>query len=112
MKQAIVTGGRDYDDWDTIQEVLNFHQPDVVIQGGASGADKLAKYWAELNQKGFITVIADWQKHGRAAGPIRNRLMLENYPHAFVIAFPGGRGTADCVRTANELNRIVFQVHK
>ena len=112
MKQVIVTGGRDYIDWDKIKSVLDFHQPDMVIQGGASGADKLAKEWAKLNLKDFVTIEADWQKHGRAAGPIRNRLMLDSYPDAFVIAFPGGRGTADCVRTANELNRIIFQVHK
>jgi hypothetical protein len=37
---------------------------------------------------------ADGKKHGRAAGPIRNQKMPEEKPE-LVVAFPGGRGTAD-----------------
>ncbi|HWY35733.1 MAG TPA: DUF2493 domain-containing protein [Nitrosopumilaceae archaeon] len=112
MKQVIVTGGRDYNDWATVKSVLDFHQPDVVIQGGAKGADRLARVWAMTKGIEPITVDAEWTKHGRAAGPIRNREMLDKYPNAFVIAFPGDRGTADCVRAATERNRIIFEVYK
>ena len=43
---------------------------------------------------------ADWKVRGRAAGHIRNQQMLdEGRPH-LVVAFPGGRGTADMVRRA------------
>jgi hypothetical protein len=59
MKQIIVTGGRDYDDWSMLQDVLNFISPDEVIQGGASGADRMAKEWTEFNKKKAITVEAD-----------------------------------------------------
>jgi hypothetical protein len=112
MKQIIVTGGRDYSDRETLRAVLNFLNPDLVIQGGASGADRLAKIWAESNGKIFMTVEADWSKHGKAAGPMRNREMLRIYPDAVVVAFPGGSGTANCVKTALELNRTVLQVRK
>ena len=112
MKTVIVTGGRDYDDWAMLQEVLNFINPDVVVQGGAWGADQMAVDWAEYNKKEFLTFNADRNKHGRAAGPIRNKEMLQANPKAVVVAFPGGAGTANCVRTAVELNMIVLQVHK
>lgn len=112
MKQVIVTGGRDYDDWSMLQDVLRLIDPDMVIQGGASGADKMAEEWATLNKKECITVHADWNKHGRAAGPIRNREMLDSFPLAITIAFPGGKGTADCVKASYERNRIILQVHK
>lgn len=47
---------------------------------------------------------ADWEAHGKAAGPIRNRNMLTgasgedgtNDTADLLIVFPGGRGTADC----------------
>ena len=42
---------------------------------------------------------ADWTKHGKAAGPIRNQKMLDECPD-LVVAFPGGKGTADMVRRA------------
>lgn len=109
MKQVIVTGGRNYEDGVMVQEVLDFLSPDLVIQGGASGADKLAKEWAEENATS-ITIEADWTNHGRAAGPIRNREMLISYPEAIVVAFPGGAGTENCIKTALGLNRIIFRV--
>lgn len=52
---------------------------------------------------------ADWQKHGRAAGPIRNRNMLLKEMPDVVVAFPepNGKGTQDCIRQSLELNRDV-----
>lgn len=43
---------------------------------------------------------ADWSKDGRKAGPVRNSVMLSVGKPDLVIAFPGGRGTADMVRKA------------
>ena len=47
-----------------------------------------------------IEVRADWEKHGKAAGAIRNQQMLDDYHPDAVIAFPGGRGTADMIKRA------------
>jgi hypothetical protein len=112
MKEVIVTGGRDYSDKVTLNSVLDLIDPDVVIQGGASGADKLAKEWAESHEKTCFTHEADWNRHGKAAGPIRNREMLKEYSSATVVAFRGGKGTADCVMAALQKDMIVLQVHK
>jgi hypothetical protein len=43
---------------------------------------------------------ADWNKYGKAAGPIRNAQMAK-YADA-VILFPGGRGTANMRKLAKE----------
>lgn len=108
-KFVIVTGGRDYADHSMITDVLNFLSPHTVIQGGASGADKLADEWAsEFAQS--ITFKADWNKHGKAAGPIRNAQMLDAYPHAVVVAFKGGDGTEGCIKLAKQRNMIVLRV--
>ena len=112
MKEIIVTGGRDYSDWNRVQEVLNLFEIDLIIQGGANGADYLATKYAKFYGRKWKTVAADWDLHGRAAGPIRNKEMLTAYPNAVIVAFPGGAGTADCVRQANALKRIVLTVNK
>lgn len=112
MKEVIVTGGRDYDDYIMVEEVLEFLQPDVIIQGGATGADGLARIWADENGVECFTFEADWEKHGKSAGPIRNKEMITQKSNAIVVAFPGGKGTENCVKTAVGLNRIVLRVEK
>jgi hypothetical protein len=47
---------------------------------------------------------------GAAAGPVRNRQMLDIYPEATVIAFPGGRGTKDMVDEARRRGRHVVVI--
>lgn len=108
--EVIVTGGRDYDDLIMVQDVLGQFNISLLIQGGASGADELALWYAKDNNIEHKTYKADWNKHGKAAGPFRNSEMLVSHPNAIVIAFPGGRGTENCVNQAISLNRLVFKV--
>lgn len=49
--------------------------PWVVVSGGAPGADALGERWADLNGYGVRRFDADWDRHGRAAGPVRNTKM-------------------------------------
>lgn len=48
-----------------------------IISGSADGIDEAGEEWAELN--GFHTCyfVPNWGDHGKAAGPIRNRLMAK-----------------------------------
>src|SRR5216684_4086692 len=71
-----------------------------IDAGGATGADQFAMEWAATKPEIKRYVChADWETHGRAAGPIRNEKMLTWKPD-LVVAFPGGVGTADMVRRA------------
>lgn len=103
--KVIVCGGRDYSDGAAVFAALDQahkHKPiSMVIHGGAQGADYLAGKWAYA--RGIISarVEALWDAHGKAAGPRRNRAMLQLFPEG-VIAFPGGRGTADMIAAARE----------
>ncbi len=80
-------------------------QPDrerVIIHGGATGADNLATRYATEHGCEVRIFAARWDLHGRSAGPRRNLWMLaQGKPH-IVIAFPGGRGTADMVHKAQQ----------
>lgn len=118
MSTVIVTGGRDFDDDELLWRVLNtLHQEQpitVLVHGDAKGADAMAKQWAESRMPHVHTrsYPAEWGKHGRAAGPLRNQKMIDDEraagPVRCVVAFPGGRGTADCVRRAEAAGLTVI----
>jgi hypothetical protein len=97
-----VCGGRDYSDWVAADAVICEVAPELVIQGGASGADGLARRWAEERGIPCMTFPAAWDCYGVRAGPIRNKWMLEFGEPDLVLAFRGGAGTRDMVRQAEE----------
>lgn len=104
MIAVIVCGGRNYADYNAVAAFLDVVRESRgelhIIQGGASGADRLAYSWARARRQTVTTVWADWDKHGKSAGPIRNQRMLDDFKPELVVAFPGGRGTADMVERA------------
>lgn len=104
-QRVLVCGGRDYPDRRRVCEILDTaHAANpiiLLIAGGANGADALAVDWARMRGVPYKTFPAEWERLGLAAGPMRNQQMLdEGKPH-MVIAFPGGRGTADMIKKAN-----------
>lgn len=100
--RVLVCGGRDYRDARHLYRVLDrlSPKPSIIIHGDYSGADELAKKWARLRGVGDAPFPANWAKHGRAAGPLRNQQMIDEGVPDLVVAFPGGTGTADMVRRA------------
>lgn len=102
--RVIICGGRDFNEAESAWRGLDLLDHDMkiltVIEGGATGADRIGRGWAVARNKNVITVCADWDAHGRAAGPIRNQRMLDEYKPDAVLFFPGGRGTTDMVRRA------------
>lgn len=102
--KILVCGGRDFDDRGLLEEELTYlmceHEITAIIHGAARGADSLAGEFARDYLIQEIRFPADWKKDGKAAGPIRNQRMLDEGKPDFVVAFPGGTGTADMVKRA------------
>jgi hypothetical protein len=73
----------------------------LVITGGARGADTMAHDWALSRGIPTEVYMAEWERLGRKAGPLRNQRMLQEGKPNLVVAFPGGRGTANMVSQAN-----------
>lgn len=102
----LICGGRDFVDRAMFDEVMSAlidlrGCPSRIVEGGAKGADRLAAEWGDRMGLSVAELRADWKAYGRSAGTIRNEKMLrEQKPHA-VVAFPGGKGTADMVRRAH-----------
>lgn len=115
MMRVLVCGGRDYADRAKLNEVLDEIGSTVkwdifIIEGEASGADTLAREWAKSRGMGLGRYPADWNKHGKAAGPIRNKQMLDEGEPDLVVAFPGGRGTANMIEQAERAGVPVRKV--
>lgn len=114
MTRVLVCGGRNYGDKDRVFAVLDtYHNEagiDVLIEGGARGADQLASRWAVNRGVDGECYEADWENHGSFAGPMRNTRMLNEGKPDLVIAFPGGRGTADMVKKARRAGVQVVEI--
>ena len=112
--RVLVCGGRDYSDaqreWAVLDKLHAESGIDVIIEGGANGADKHARTWALLNRLALETFEADWENQGSFAGPMRNTRMLAEGKPDLVVAFPGRRGTADMVRKARKAGVQVVEI--
>lgn len=104
MTRVLVCGGRDYLDKEEAFRVLDALDMQrgisCIIHGAARGADTLADNWAFKRSVETEAYPADWTKHGKSAGPIRNQEMLAASAPDVVLAFPGGRGTSHMVSIA------------
>lgn len=113
--KVLVCGGRAFDDWHllntTLQEQVNpWEGEKIIIEGGAIGADFLSRAWAKYMHIPFEEYKADWKKDGKSAGAIRNQRMLDEGKPDLVIAFPGGKGTADMVSRATKAGISVREI--
>jgi hypothetical protein len=115
--RIVVSGDRDWSDEETVAEVLEYclliaeesGEELEVIHGNqgkkdGTGLDKMAGRIAKNLGAKVTAVPAEWDRYPRgAAGPIRNKKMLDMDP-SFLIAFhadlKSSRGTKNCVKEA------------
>jgi hypothetical protein len=112
--KIIVCGGRNYADAEAVDAALGKlgrkYPVLFIAHGGAAGADSLAGAWAA--KWGIPTEVyrADWNQHGRSAGPLRNQKMLDDFRPDGVVAFTGGAGTRHMVSIARAAGVPVWEV--
>jgi hypothetical protein len=98
---VLVTGGRDWFEWGLLEAKLSELKPTVIIQGGARGADQMARQYA--NSRGIYLITYHYLKqHDKRGGPMRNMFMLDDSRPHICVACPGGTGTASCVTLAKQ----------
>lgn len=114
MKLAIV-GSRDFNDYQLMSEFVlskfDLSNIDAIVSGGAKGADALAERFAQEHQLTIIVKEPDWKKYGRAAGPIRNKLIIEEADA--VVAFPSSasKGTLNSMELAKRMGKRLEVLH-
>lgn len=93
-----VTGGRDYKDrarvWWALDAAHSLRAISVLVHGDCRGVDHHSRDWAIDRGVPHEPHPADWNGHGKGAGPRRNQAMVDTGLQG-LIAFPGGDGTAD-----------------
>lgn len=113
--RVLVCGGREFDSreavFSTLDHLHSIHGFTEVYHGAARGADRLVGAWARERGITCKPMAADWQNHGKAAGPIRNNAMLKQFRPDAVISFPGGDGTKHMVQIAVRANLPVVTYH-
>ena len=119
---VLVCGGRKYSDAARVASVLGkIHGKTPItriVHGNAGevdpvllrdvGADRLAGIWAVARGIDVHPYPAHWDRFGKAAGPMRNQEMVDAERPQLVVAFPGGKGTADMIARAQR-SRVPVQ---
>ena len=115
MTRVIIAGSRQFNDYklmlNTLDEfgvhLINTIDPVEIISGHAPGADTLGEKFAKAYGYPLKIFPAEWNKYGKAAGPIRNEKMAKYASGAdrgILIAFPVGesRGTRNMIKLAEQ----------
>ncbi len=108
--RVVICGSREWDDEKTMRDwLVKVPEHSAMAHGDAFGADQMAARLGALLGFDVKAYPADWKTHNKAAGPIRNRAMLDEFKPDIVLAFTdtltrGGKlsGTGDCCAAANE----------
>lgn len=96
-----------------LKELAILKDATEIVSGGCpTGADRAGEMYAYQYGIPLTRFVAEWDEHGKAAGPIRNRAMAE-YADALVCFWDGkSRGTANMIKCMNALNKPVHIVYE
>ncbi len=110
--RVLVCGGRNFDDYNLLHDTLIpfVDYGTTIIEGGAQGADRMAYDFAKWYGIHHEQFPVKWETYGKSAGMIRNKQMLEEGEPDLVIAFPGGKGTANMVKIARAAGIKVLEI--
>jgi hypothetical protein len=85
-----IIGSREFNDYELVKSVMSDYQNvEVIVSGGARGADTLGERWASENGVKTLIFKPDWDKYGKSAGFIRNKDIVRNSD--LIIAFWDGQ---------------------
>lgn len=112
----LIAGGRDFSNYDLLARRCAAYIAEncgvrelVVISGRASGADSLGERFAREYRLGCRYFPAQWEKFGRAAGPMRNRQMAQVADGAVVFWDGRSRGTRSMIGYLRQMG-VPFEV--
>jgi hypothetical protein len=112
--RTIIAGTRTFNDYELLKTKLTefrlTHDITEIVSGGAKGADLLGERYAEEYNINLKIFPANWNKHGNAAGPIRNRQMAE-YADQLIVFWDGSsKGTENMIDSMVKQKKLVYVV--
>ena len=113
MKLAIV-GSRDFEDYDLlcaeVEKIKQTQAIELIVSGGAKGADTLAKQYAAMNHIPLMEFKPDYKQFGHNAPVQRNALIVENSDWVLAFVAPTSKGTWDTIQKAEKMLKKVIIV--
>jgi hypothetical protein len=112
--RVLVGGGRHFEDAEMVhQELVRQHwrKPiSVLIHGSVTGVGIAAEAWARSSGTPVVRYPPNWKLYGKKAEGLRDAFMIEDSRPDLVLAFPGGRHTADLIQKAIDAKIVVLAV--
>ncbi|MBQ8103825.1 MAG: DUF2493 domain-containing protein [Afipia sp.] len=112
--RLLVCGGRHFEDAEMVHHeltALHWRKPiSVVVHGSIAGVGIIAEAWARRHGIAVVRDPPNWEFYGRKAEGLRSDFMLTDSRPDFVVAFPGGRHTADLVQRAINVGLAVLAI--
>lgn len=105
-----VVGSRDFTDYPKMCEVLDQYDIGMIISGGAKGADSLADRYATEHNIPIVVHKPAWDLHGKAAGHIRNKTIIEQSDEVVAFWDNMSSGTKGSIQWAHKLNKPIQTV--
>lgn len=92
-----------------LENELNGIKPtiELLISGGANGADRFAEKWALDNKVPIEVIKPDWKKYGRAAGIIRNKQIIEASDYCYAFWDGKSKGTLFSINYCKKISKQV-----
>jgi len=109
--KTIIAGSRTITDYALVEQAIMESGFEIteVVSGGANGVDALAIRYAVQHNIPYVILYASWAKHGKSAGPIRNKEMAE-YAEALILVWDGkSRGSSNMLNIAKKLKLKIFE---
>ena len=110
--RVIIAGSRDITEYTDVYEAIleSRWKDDIteVISGGARGVDKLGERFAREHNLPVTHFLANWNKHGKAAGYIRNQEMAMNADALIAVWDMKSKGTANMIEVAQAMDIPTF----
>lgn len=113
--RLVVAGVRYFDDYVLLSKEIDeyrarYNNSLIIVSGCADGADRLGEKYAVEHSLSVERYPAEWDKYGKAAGPLRNKQMAE-VADAVIVFWDGeSKGTKsmiDCAKQANIPCKII-----
>lgn len=95
-----------------VEKWINLNsRPEMIVSGGANGIDTLAERFAKENNIKLKVHPAEWSKYGKAAGPVRNQLIVNDITHLLAIPIKTSIGTFSTIKKAKTAMRNITIVN-